>query len=1565
MENKLIPYQATQCISASSVVVFAPHPDDEVFGCGGAILRHVAARIPVHVVIVSDGAFGAEGDKKSTVIATREAESHKAATILGYGEPEFWRLPDRGIAYGEALIQRIMATIELSTADLIYTPSLLEMHPDHRALAMCVIEAVRRAPSKPQLALYEVGVPLHPNLLLDISDLAERKKLAMECFASQNQQQRYDLDIAALNRYRTYTLPAEVTAAEAFILVSAEALTNDPFKLYQSEHQRQRALGLALDHTDLPLVSVIIRSMDRHTLSEALDSVALQTYAHIEVVVVNAKGAGHSSLSDWCGNFPLRFLDSEESLHRSRAGNKGLSNAQGDYLVFLDDDDWFTSEHISLLIEALLFNPDKKVAYSCVTGVNEQKQPIGNNFGQAFDRTRLLAGNYIPIHAVLFSRSIVDNGCRMDESLDLYEDWDFWLQAAAYGDFFFAPHFSAYYRIGGASGQGVRPNPLIEQQVKADLYKKWFKEWRHDDLFNIMSCIGRHEAKLNKAVAEHDGQILDLNQAVADRDGQIEGLNQSLAEREGQIVGLNQSMAEREAQIEGLNQAVAEREGQILGLNQAVAEREGQVVGLNQAVAERDGQIVALYSSNSWLVTRPLRLPSRLLRGEPGLVMGILRARLIHHGKRFYWRLPGQYRNQLLYWAYRSFSSIFKGMPHYEQWNAVALCSNTIPIDNQLLLIDTLPQAQQAEGDIAIHLHMYYHDLADEFSQYLKNMPFEYDLYVSVASVEGINVCRKAFADLAMRGKLVIEQAPNRGRDIAPMFCTFGSRLKNYSYIAHLHSKKSLYNNGATEGWRQYLCGNLLGSEKRIRSIFALMQGDAPCGIVYPQNYTLLPYQANTWLANKAAGAVWCARLGISTVPQGYFDFPAGSMFWVKGNALKPLFNTGITLNDFAEETGQLDGTFAHCLERLLVLSTLKQGYRPGIIKDLQNPTWSAWSFQQYLSRPFLYMVNQLADPTIKLIAFDIFDTLLCRPLLDAESVKAIVAERIGGRAGQLYLEYRSIAEGQAREAAGKDIGMTEIFARLTKLTDLSDETLTQIRDMEQKVEQATVKPRPEVVKLYQQALITGKPVVLISDMFLPRAVIESSLQNNGISGWTMLFLSNDIGLRKDTGELYEYVFSKYGISPAEMLMIGDNERSDLQIPCDKGVLAIHVLKPIEFARGLPRFHSLIETTERNGDINDELTLGLVLQQNFSAISYPQFDPYSLIQPSPFNIGYSLIGPLLVGMSEWLIEKALHDKIDRLYFLAREGQLIKQVYDLWTEGLDGLPQADYLVLSRRAVSVPMIETFADILIIAKATYYTNTISSFLYERYGLQLSESRWKLLENQVQWKRNSSIEVQNEQVDHLLPLLNALAAEIIANASLEYDALKHYLDDMGLEKLGRQAVVDIGYGGTIQNYLNRLVSTPVHGYYLMTDQRAVKVAEMHDVIIRGCFLEDIEPLLNPTPLMYGNSFLLEKFLSSSAAQVIHYELDQNNHLMTHYRELSSDEIEGFNFRAELQKGVIRYTHDAINCREQILSSYKPSIKVAKQLYDAFIVQQSKLESDLLQNIVLDDYYCGRGIVR
>jgi hypothetical protein len=150
-----------------------------------------------------------------------------------------------------------------------------------------------------------------------------------------------------------------------------------------------------------------------------------------------------------------------------------------------------------------------------------------------------------------------------------------------------------------------------------------------------------------------------------------------------------------------------------------------------------------------------------------------------------------------------------------------------------------------------------------------------------------------------------------------------------------------------------------------------------------------------------------------------------------------------------------------------------------------------------------------------------------------------------------------------------------------------------------------------------------------------------------------------------------------------------------------------------------------------------------------------------------------------------------------------------------------------------------------------------------------------------------------------------------------------------------------------------------------MITDQRAIKVAQRHNVAIHGCYMENVEQDPTTSPLLYRHSFELEKLLSSSDAQVVHYKLNQKNNLMAHYRDLSNDEIGCANFRVELQQGVIRYASDARSIRERILPSYKPSCAIANQLYEAFIMQQSQLEIELLRKIALDDYYCGRGIVR
>ncbi|OPX20844.1 MAG: hypothetical protein BZ151_01880, partial [Desulfobacca sp. 4484_104] len=364
-EDQCIPYEAVKKLGSGKVLILAPHPDDEVFGCAGAVIRHVESGDPVQVIIVSDGGY-LESESRDEYVRTRRQESIRAGNLLGY-VPEFWDIPDREVAYGEKLIARIGEVIDTKDIDLVYAPSVTEIHPDHRSLGMAAAEAVRRSKKNILAAFYEVGVPLQPNRLLDITEVMELKRKAMACFPSQLQQQKYDRHIAALNQFRTYTLPSQVQAAEAFFVIDSKQLSADPLALYHSEAEKITFPGSDIEASQNKLVTVIIRSIGREKLlTAALASVALQTYPHIEVLVINAKGKGHPELDQWCGRFPLRVYGMGEPLSRTRAANLGLENARGDYLIFLDDDDLFDPDHVGQLVKAL---QDRKGYLAAYAGV--------------------------------------------------------------------------------------------------------------------------------------------------------------------------------------------------------------------------------------------------------------------------------------------------------------------------------------------------------------------------------------------------------------------------------------------------------------------------------------------------------------------------------------------------------------------------------------------------------------------------------------------------------------------------------------------------------------------------------------------------------------------------------------------------------------------------------------------------------------------------------------------------------------------------------------------------------------------------------------------------------------------------------------------------------------------------------------------------------------------------------------------------------------------------------------------------------------------------------------------
>ena len=77
-EAEIIPYQTSSVPDACSVIVFAPHPDDEVFGCGGAIALHVQAGHAVHVILLTSGEFGSPEGSGEDYAQARLKESAQA-----------------------------------------------------------------------------------------------------------------------------------------------------------------------------------------------------------------------------------------------------------------------------------------------------------------------------------------------------------------------------------------------------------------------------------------------------------------------------------------------------------------------------------------------------------------------------------------------------------------------------------------------------------------------------------------------------------------------------------------------------------------------------------------------------------------------------------------------------------------------------------------------------------------------------------------------------------------------------------------------------------------------------------------------------------------------------------------------------------------------------------------------------------------------------------------------------------------------------------------------------------------------------------------------------------------------------------------------------------------------------------------------------------------------------------------------------------------------------------------------------------------------------------------------
>jgi len=184
-----VPLADREAFARGPVLVFAPHPDDEVIGCGGMLAFHARRGDPVHVLQMTGGERGdplghvqAGGDD---LLATRRRESLAAAQRLGVRESVDLGFRDGALAPDADVVARLAQEVRRVAPALAYAPSPLECHPDHLATCAAAAAALARVAPAVRLLLYEVNHPTLATLLVDVTPWIEVKREALAQFRSQ------------------------------------------------------------------------------------------------------------------------------------------------------------------------------------------------------------------------------------------------------------------------------------------------------------------------------------------------------------------------------------------------------------------------------------------------------------------------------------------------------------------------------------------------------------------------------------------------------------------------------------------------------------------------------------------------------------------------------------------------------------------------------------------------------------------------------------------------------------------------------------------------------------------------------------------------------------------------------------------------------------------------------------------------------------------------------------------------------------------------------------------------------------------------------------------------------------------------------------------------------------------------------------------------------------------------------------------------------------------------------------------------------------------------------------
>jgi len=432
--------------------------------------------------------------------------------------------------------------------------------------------------------------------------------------------------------------------------------------------------------------------------------------------------------------------------------------------------------------------------------------------------------------------------------------------------------------------------------------------------------------------------------------------------------------------------------------------------------------------------------------------------------------------------------------------------------------------------------------------------------------------------------------------------------------------------------------------------------------------------------------------------------------------------------------------------------------------------------------------------PAADLVSFDVFDTLVTRACAaPAEVFRFLALEPplcIAGMSPSELAAHRRAAETEARRLrAAKtrtdaEVSLAEIHDQLA--LRLGVDTSAAFAAAELAAEHRLVRANPRVVAWLDAARNAGKRVLAISDTWYSAQQVQAMLAAVGIDiHLAAIYTSSDARATKQDGRLFAVVQSREGVVPARWLHVGDHGVSDHQTPRRLGLQTL--LQPFDGAREVP---------------SPALTLAGSIRTGLTAAARHRREN------AAWRIGYRALGPLLTAFAQWLGAQARASGARRIVFLLRDGLLFERICRSCHALPDGVGVSS-MPASRRAALLPAVLADAKWALPGLlAGVGPRPIGEYL-TRLGIAPQKHAAALARAGVP---DLHIAVDARVAEYRDLIVRVLAIpeilkELGTHAARERDALLHALAIAGLRDGAPSMLVDLGWNGSIQKALHRVV--------------------------------------------------------------------------------------------------------------------------------------------------------------